>query len=324
MADYKPQGKSKQGRKVVGAQEITYTGYDVHSNGMNEVGFPQGYQDHLSSPVITHTDGKVKPLYVSSTDEDFVTKTETTVEYIRVPMVTTQGNSSPSIIAPVGTTLVPAHNRAPKVQTDTGRPYKTGTLSNLYWWCKPNSNAIGGIYDSGLPAANTVTTTDGRAMPIPSKEAPPKGIPLTKPTNMVETDHFKNGTVIAAQPLGPQVHVLPPVVSQANFSLPTIDSRRAMPIPSEEAPPKGIPLSKPTNKVDTDHFKDGTVIVPRPLEPQVHVLPPVVSQAKISLPTIDSTEAKRRYGGVSTFPAEAYVPAIDSREAAWKYRGQML
>ncbi|KAF5202072.1 hypothetical protein FRX31_008335 [Thalictrum thalictroides] len=289
MTDYKPQGKSRQGPKVVGEREFTYNGSDVHSNGMSEVGFPKGYQDHISSPVLTHTDGKVKPLYGSSTDGDFVTKTETIVEYVRVPMVTTQGNSSPSIIAPVGTTPVPSHNQAPKVQTDTGRPYKT--ISNLYWWCKPNSNAIVGIYDSGLPAANTGLNNYTRLQDSGKLH-----------------QHYDT-------PLGRNM------VPNGKESTVTTTDGRAMSTSSKEAPPKGIPLTKPTNIVETDHFKDATVLVARP---QAHVLPPVVSQANVSLPTIDSREAERRYGGLLTFPAEAYVPAIDSREAAWKYRGQML
>ncbi|PIA61636.1 hypothetical protein AQUCO_00300867v1 [Aquilegia coerulea] len=280
MADYKPQGKSRQGPKVVGAREITYNGSDVHSNGMSEVGFLKGSQDHLSSPVITHTDGKVKPLYVSSTDGDFVTKTETTVEYIRVPMVNTQGNSFPSILAPVGTILAPSHNHAPNVQTDTARAYKTGPLRNLYWWRKPNSNAMGGIHDNGRPAANAGISN------------------YTRPQDSSKL-HQQYDTRLGRN-----------MVSDGKESTMTATDGRAMSTPSKEAPSKGIPLTKPTNIVEPQ------VIV---AQPQVHVLPPVVLQA-----TIDSREAERRYGGLSAFPAEAYVPAIDSREAAWKYRGQML
>ncbi|PIA61635.1 hypothetical protein AQUCO_00300867v1 [Aquilegia coerulea] len=248
MADYKPQGKSRQGPKVVGAREITYNGSDVHSNGMSEVGFLKGSQDHLSSPVITHTDGK--------------------------------GNSFPSILAPVGTILAPSHNHAPNVQTDTARAYKTGPLRNLYWWRKPNSNAMGGIHDNGRPAANAGISN------------------YTRPQDSSKL-HQQYDTRLGRN-----------MVSDGKESTMTATDGRAMSTPSKEAPSKGIPLTKPTNIVEPQ------VIV---AQPQVHVLPPVVLQA-----TIDSREAERRYGGLSAFPAEAYVPAIDSREAAWKYRGQML
>ncbi|KAF9605400.1 hypothetical protein IFM89_016977 [Coptis chinensis] len=215
MSDSKfmSQEKTKPGSKV-GAKGITNNGAEVYSEERREVGFPNGYQENLSSSLITHSDGKKKPLHTTSTDEGFVTKTEPVVESTRVPMVTTHENASSKILAPVPPTDVS------KVQTEETQ---TRPLSNLYWWHKPSPNV--GTYNYSLPNDS----------PIKRRGKPSDNL------------HGRNEKIAA---------------------MTTVQS---------------------------------------------HVSPPM-----------DSREAARRYGGLSTDPMDNFTTAIDSRHAAWKYRGEIL
>ncbi|KAL5701402.1 hypothetical protein ACHQM5_026744 [Ranunculus cassubicifolius] len=196
------------------------------------------------------------------TDGDFVTKTETTVEYVRVPAATTQG--------PADTTLSASQQQ----------PSRVGALSNLYWWCKPIYSGNNGGFDYGKPNGTGIHNYYK-----PSDAGVYKQIDNSKQErSVIRSDGWDKNNL------------------------------------GKEAQSKGIPLTKPTILVD--QLKNAQFVV---VPTQGYLQQPMGSTAEVLLPSIDSAEAARRYGGFTTSPIEAYVPpAIDSREAAYKYRGQEL
>lgn len=285
----------------VGIQDSRNKGTELQSKGWVEEGLPKGYNNHVSSPVITHTDGKTKPLHDTTTDGSFITKTETIVEYTRVPMANTQGNISPSIIAPVGTTLSSSLQQSPKMeeyskfQTEPTRSYTTSPASNLYWWRNPLSQNTVGTHEYGRPHDTGINKYH-----LPSDGSMHQQLHEQSPRRYEKGPHTKQESAATS-----------------------IDGWDMSSIFGREAPPKGSPLNKPSNFMDTtaDQLKSAAIVI---VPAKGHLLPPEVSRAEVPLPSIDSREAARRYAGPPSTPVAAYAPAIDSREAAWRYRGQML
>ncbi|PIA44575.1 hypothetical protein AQUCO_01700282v1 [Aquilegia coerulea] len=284
----------------------TSNGYETHSPGWGKTGFAnnsEGHHDHVCKPVILDAQGRKRPIvsYVPTPNplmDGTVTKTETIVEQVHVHQVR-YGESSPTKLGQTkgygvhnngwSQPLSPSH-----VQTE-GIP-----VGSTYWRQTHNSNgyngpnSYGGSYDHG---SNGWKKPSGKATHDPYFGG-------YQGKHQMEHDGSQESTIITS---GGWVRP-----SHLGWAIP---------------PNKDIPLTRPTNDIGAaiNYLQDAmkhTPVSMAPAKPWATIPTPTV-------PTIDSGEARRRYGSFSDSPqaiktTDRYSSTIDSRKAVRRYGGQMM
>ncbi|KAF9621785.1 hypothetical protein IFM89_028223 [Coptis chinensis] len=318
---YMSQERSARGPRSDG-WESKY-GSETHSPGWGKPGFATNgvaHQDHVCKPIIVDAQGRKRPIisFGPSVDHQLnaiVRKTETIIEQLHVPQAT-YGNGSPTKVGQMkdygalnhgwNRPLNPSHDRPPKVdefvtkvQSEASRANNTNPANSRYWGQSGNSysysepNSYSGNYENGSSRWNKTSGNNVRDPYFGGYQG----------KNHMERDTNEEPTIITSGGWARPSHL--------GWAIP---------------PNKDGSLTNPTNNIGAaiDYLKDATVhtAVNTPAKPWFTVPTPTVA-------TIDSREARRRYGSVSESPQavnreSTYSSAIDSREAVRRYGGQIM
>ncbi|KAF5739518.1 hypothetical protein HS088_TW12G00724 [Tripterygium wilfordii] len=260
--------------------------------------------DHLCRPVIVDAEGKKRPIISYGPNyhntEGYVTKTETIVEHVYSPHVSTDyRHSSPSKVYPVKAysiveerrhrTSSPVHDRPHKVEefitnvpTDASRPNKYGNPGTTHW--RQNHNSTGNHGNNGYGG------------------------------NTIRDDNYDNDYYHDSK-MKPR-----PMPSNNGWARPN----------HVTSSPPDAPLSKVTNNIESavEYLKEAA----KPFS-STSTTAAAARHSRYKEPeyseTIDSREASRRYGKPNVSSQayskdDAYKPTIDSREAMRKYHGTVI
>lgn len=278
------------------------SGFETQSDGWGKTGYASNGEayprDHVCRPVIIDAQGRKRPLIAYTPEnkmDNYVTTTETIIEQVRKPEGTRYGNISPRKVAPLKEYGVMNNGWSTPVSPD--RPHRVEEFINQVQT------------DASQPSrSGLVSHTHWRQKFNPHGNG--------------------HGSIFGHGKNGDQLHHggrTEMMVTSEYKEEPALITEGGWARPNRAAWSAPVPLTKPTNDIGTavEFLKEAATTVPTqrrftiptPMVPRMEVIPP-------------NRDNHRRYGGLGPQvgnTTDTYSSsAMDSREAARRYRGQTM